>query len=180
MRQIERHVASEKQKELDATLRAKYDEFEKELRERDEYIAQTRMLGKDLARFVVNGLIDLVDEQLSDKILLAGLASEDMSNRDTIIKELNSFDKDTDIVKLTKLVHLTEKLQLLSLLSMDSNSQLIAFLKNGDQATRKDSHLSMIRSIFGESGDSAKFMSNLVTYLAGKSSDVSGEDKKND
>jgi len=177
---IEKRVANEKEKELDVYRRSLDDKYEKELKWRDGYIEQTRILGKNLAQFIVNGLIDLVDEQLSDKILLAGLAEgDDMSNRDNIIKELNSFDKETDAVKITKLVHLTEKLQLLSLLSMKNNNQIITFLKNGDQA-RQDSHLNMIRSIFGARGDSSKFMANLVTYLAGRSSGASSEDKKND
>ncbi len=149
-------------------LSAAHKKHAEEIAWRDEYIGRTRKLFRDIAGFVANGLIDLIDDQLTADNLLANLEAGERSNREKVIDKLNSFDKDTDAVKLTKLVHLTEKLQLLSLLSMEYNPQLVAFLKNGDPEDRKDAHSTIIRNVFGAEGDSSKFMRNLITYLTAK------------
>ncbi|MCM1306898.1 MAG: hypothetical protein NC037_05310 [Bacteroides sp.] len=175
-REIENRAIKQEQEKAVTALRNKENEYTNELRWRDEYIAQTRELCKGIARLVINGLIDLVDEQLTDENLLGGLDSSERVNRDKVIDKLNSFDKDTDAVKVSKLVHVSEKLQLLSLLSMENNTQLNAFLKTGDPIGQKNAHDVIIRNVFGQNGNSSKFMLNLITYLASMSM---GTDNKN-
>jgi len=167
-RRQEKKAAQAEREKYENVLSAAHKKHAEEIAWRDEYIERTRKLFRDIAGFVANGLIDLIDDQLTADNLLANLEAGERSNREKVIDKLNSFDKDTDAVKLTKLVHLTEKLQLLSLLSMEYNPQLVAFLKNGDPEDRKDAHSTIIRNVFGAEGDSSKFMRNLITYLTAK------------
>ncbi len=160
-----RAVRAERER-LNVIYRNRVNELNAAIKERDEYIAEVRAISKGIARLVVNGLIDLVDEQLTSDKLIGALSEEERYNRDNVIEELNSFDKDSDIVKISKLVHLGEKLRLLSLLSMENNSQINAFLKNGSPADQKDAHSTIIKNVFGERGNPSKFMENLIAFLA--------------
>lgn len=160
-RQAQREADNDYKEKLTALNRQHADE----LAWRDEYIDNARAVFKGLAGFIVNGLIDLVDSQLSSKNLLGELEGTELSSREKIIDRLNSFTKDTDTVKLSTLVRLTEKLQLLSLLSIGNNDALREFLKNGDPQGSKNAHSTIIKSAFGEGGDSAGFMLNLITSL---------------
>ncbi|MDE7406429.1 MAG: hypothetical protein K2M89_06120 [Clostridiales bacterium] len=164
LRRREAQAAKNAQDQVQAKLDDMKTELNAEISKRDERIAEYRRVFKDFARLMVNGLIDVVDEQITADKLIGTLSNEEKTNRDTVIGELNSFNRDSDTVKLSSLVHLTEKLQILSLLSMDSNEQLRAFLKNSG-ANKYDGHVNLIADAFGTNGNSTKFMRNLLIFI---------------
>lgn len=149
---------------LETAFAGREKELNDKISQMDAGLKEYRRVFKDLARLMVNGLIDVVDEQLTAAKLMRSLSPEERTNRELVISALNSFDKDADAVKISSLVHLTEKLQVLSLLSMDSNEQLRALLKNGG-SNKVEGHEQLLVDTFGAGGDSSKFMRNLIVYL---------------
>lgn len=147
-------------------MRAQEKAFKDEIAVKDNYMAEMREISKAVARFVVNGLIELVDEQLTPENLLRNLDENEIKDVEKIIGRLNSIDKDSDTVKLTHLVRLTEKLQLLSLLSMNNDDDIRDLVQYGtSDYERSGSYNTIIRKVFGEKGDVSGFMSNLIKHI---------------
>ena len=119
-----------------------------------------------MAKLVVNGLIDLVDEQITYDNLVGALSEDETFNKDTVIKELNSKDKADDSVKLSKLVRLTEKLQLLSLLTMSNDERLKPLFTKGESNVW-DEPYTIVKNVLGNDGATPKFMFNMIASLAG-------------
>lgn len=168
-RSAERKVRKDEQNKYEELIRAKDRVFAEEIAKRDKSLDEMRQISKAVARFVVNGLIDLVDEQFTPENLLGNLDENEKLDTEKIIDRLNTIDKDSDVVKLTRLVHITEKLQLLSLLSMRKSSQLKELLKQGT-SEHNESYNIIINKVLGTNGDISKFMLNIAAYLADKPS----------
>lgn len=178
-RSVERKARKEEENKYAELIRAKEKAFKEEIAEKDKYLAEMRGISKAVARFVVNGLIDLVDEQFTPDNLLGNLDGNEVKDTEKIIDRLNSIDRDSDVVKLTRLVRLTEKLQLLSLLAMKKDDDIKELIKNGTSVNeRNESYNLIIRKVFGDGGDISGFMRNLASYLADKS-DRQGSDNEN-
>ncbi|MDE6504309.1 MAG: hypothetical protein K2L42_00370 [Clostridia bacterium] len=162
----EQKKINETKAEYEIKLLNKETQLRAEISKKDEYISEVRELGKGLAKLVVNGLIDLVDEQITYDNLVGALSEDETFNKDTVIKELNSKDKADDSVKLSKLVRLTEKLQLLSLLTMSNDERLKPLFTKGDSNVW-DEPYTIVKNVLGNDGATPKFMFNMIASLAG-------------
>lgn len=148
------------------------------LAEKDLQISGMRSVLKGLARLVLNEMVDLVDEYLKPEKLFGDLTEDERIGRDKVVETLKSFDKDTDGVKISKLINITEKLQILSLLTMDHDRQIGDVIKSGfaDAKNRSDSPNTVINNVLGKDGGSSDYMRNLILSLAAKPSSGNGGD----
>lgn len=180
-KRIEQEAIKAEKEKYEKQLATKEAEHDAEIREKDAYINRTRAFFKQFAGFIINGLIDVVDDKLTEEEMIGDLTDNEKTKKEIIINQLNSFDKETDDVKITKLMHLNEKLQILSMLAMQESGRFENFFKNSLGEGAKTSHLSLLRNVFGEDGDSSQFMFNIISYLANRSvvPNNGGNDKNN-
>ena len=117
-----------------------------------------------------------MDEYLKPEKLFGDLTEDERIGRDKVVETLKSFDKDTDGVKISKLINITEKLQILSLLTMDHDRQIGDVIKSGfaDAKNRSDSPNTVINNVLGKDGGSSDYMRNLILSLAAKPSSGNG------
>lgn len=162
IRTNESRARKDERKRLSGVFLKKINELNAQKKANEEYINEVKSISRGIARFVINGLIDIVDEQLTSDNLIGSLSDQEQRT-DTVISELNSFDNESDVVKISKLVRLYEKLQILSMLSMDEDKRVTKFLKLGDG---NSTHSAILKNVFGENGDSSQFMENILVKIS--------------
>lgn len=155
-----------KEAEAQTALANQENEYKAKLRRKEEYISEIRDLGKGLAKLVINGLIDLVDEQITPENLIGVLTEDEKFNKEKVIEQLNSKNGEGETVKLSKLIRLSEKLQILSLLSMGNYDVITSLLQKGSSDGWADPN-SIIKNVFSNDGGTPKFMANVIASLAG-------------
>lgn len=155
---------AQRQKDL-AELRAEkqivIDELEAQL-------ADVREVKRSISRFVVNGLIELVDEQLSADKLFASLDSEDRLRNEKVISVLKSVRSDKDTVKVSSLVDVLNKLRLLSLLTMSDtvDDTVSKLLGSGDKDSTVN-YANIVSKLFGTDGNTAAFLLSMLKSVVG-------------
>ncbi len=141
-------------------------EKQKQIDKLSSYAADVRNIGKGVARLVINGLIDIVDEQLGGDTLLDALDEDDLMHTAKVVAKLKSFTSDDDIVKLTKLVGVFDKLQLMSMLMLsDVDDDVLAkFFGTAGEGGMK-THSYIIRDVLGSDKMREKFLLRLLKTL---------------
>lgn len=126
-------------------------------------VDDARSVRETIARFVVNGLIDLVHGQLTAEKLIGSLDKKELEDNDNTIAALKAINGETDEVKVSTLVDVLNKLQLLSLIMMSNKTDGTAkslLVKADDDST---SNLgSLINKLFGKNGDVSGFLLSLL------------------
>ncbi|MDE5943051.1 MAG: hypothetical protein K2H30_02455 [Clostridia bacterium] len=176
-------------KKIDKEVKKAVNEKETEIRilkedraksdaEKDKQIGEMRSVFKGLARLVLNEIIDIVDEQLSPEKLIGNLTEEERKNR-PVVEKLNSIDKDTDEIKVSKLVHISEKLQLLSLLTMRYDEEIKKVIQSAD-SRGSEVYANVLEEALGKEDGSSNFLRNLImAFTKNNISGNGGTDDKN-
>ncbi|MDE7265616.1 MAG: hypothetical protein K2N52_05010 [Clostridia bacterium] len=164
----------------DAAIQLLEKERDETYAKKDKQISEMRSVFKGLARLVINEMIDFVDEQLSPEKLTANLTDSEKKNREPIVEAITSMDKDTDEVKISKLIHISEKLQLLSLLTMKYDDRFAEVIKSGVTKDGSEVYGNILDSTLGKEGGSSNFLRNLImAFTKNNISGNGGTDDKN-
>lgn len=168
----------ERSKEIQKKLNAAKAEYEKEKSELEAahrkevaalqaQLADVRSIKRSVARFVVNGLIELVSEQLTEDKLFASLDADERLRNEKVIAALKSINSDKDTVMVSSLVDILNKLQLLSILTMSDTADdtVNALLGKADNESTVN-YASIVKKLFGSSDNTSAFLLNILKDLA--------------